>query len=93
MVYAILLVSSTLVLVDSNMTTVHFLLMEANVSNRDSSSVVPAVDRVLEEINMKFNFKMKYKFSDDEVRNTLNLYYNETCHIVQCNKSSTVLLS
>ena len=74
MVYAILLVSSTLVLVDSNMTTVHFLLMEANVSNRDSSSsVVPAVDRVLEEINMKFNFKIKYKFSDNEVRTILIL--------------------
>ena len=53
--------------VKTNATSVNFLLV---VANPDSSSLVPAVNQVLKEINMRFNFKMKYRFFiDDEVRN------------------------
>ena len=53
---------------DSNTTTISFLLMVASGSSPDFSTLVPAMDQTLEEINMEFKFEMKYKFGDNKVR-------------------------
>ena len=67
MFYAILLVSSTLVQAVPNTTTISFLLMVASGSSPDFSTLVPAVDQTLEEINMEFSFAMNYKTNHNKV--------------------------
>ena len=84
--YAVLLISSTIVHADSNATTISFLLM---VSSTDYSTLV---DQTLEEINMEFGFQMKYRTNDNEVswiKSTSKILFE---HAVQCNKSFAVLL-
>ena len=48
-------------------TTFKFLLMVASGQSLDSSTVVSTVDRIVEEINVTFPFKLNYGVSDGQV--------------------------
>ena len=91
MFYAILLVSSTLVHAVPNTTTISFLLMVASGSSPDFSTLVPAVDQTLEEINMEFSFQMNYKANHNKV-SLIKVYsrkYNPTNSAMQQELSSS----
>ena len=91
MFYAILLVSSTLVQAVPNTTAISFLLMVASGSSPDFSTLVPAVDQILEEINMEFSFQMNYKANHNKV-SLINVYsrkYNPTNSAMQQELSSS----